>query len=38
MKMKREIVKYVPECDTYRGVKTDHLRLARKLQPLSIPE
>jgi hypothetical protein len=31
-------VKYVAECDTCQRVKTDHLRLARNLQPLSIPE
>jgi hypothetical protein len=36
--MKREIVKYVSECDTCRRVKADHLRPARNLQPLSIPE
>jgi hypothetical protein len=37
-RMKREIVKYVPECDTCRRVKVDHLRPARNLQPLSIPK
>jgi hypothetical protein len=31
-------MKYVSECDTCRRVKTDHLRLAKNLQPLSIPE
>jgi hypothetical protein len=36
--MKREIVMYVSECDTYRRVKTDHLRPVGNLQPLSIPE
>jgi hypothetical protein len=36
--MKREIVKYVSECDTCRRVKADHLRPARNLQPLSIPK
>jgi hypothetical protein len=36
--MKREIAKYVSECDTYRRVKADHLRPARNQQPLSIPE
>jgi hypothetical protein len=36
--MKREIVKYVSECDTYQRVKADHLRPAGNLQPLSIPE
>jgi hypothetical protein len=38
MRMKREIAKYVSECDTCRRVKADHLRPARSLQPLSIPE
>jgi hypothetical protein len=38
MRMKREIAKYVSECDTYQRVKADHLRPARNLQPLSIPE
>jgi hypothetical protein len=37
-RMKREIAKYVAECDTYRRVKTDHLRTAGNLQPLSIPK
>jgi hypothetical protein len=37
-RMKREFVKYVSECDTCRRVKANHLRLARNLQPLSIPE
>jgi hypothetical protein len=37
-RMKREIAKYVTECDTCRRVKTDHLRPTGKLQPLSIPE
>jgi hypothetical protein len=36
--MKREIAKYVSECDTYRGVKADHLIPIGNLQPLSIPE
>jgi hypothetical protein len=36
--MKREIAKYVPECDTYQRVKVDHLRPIGNLQPLSIPE
>jgi hypothetical protein len=38
MRMKREIVRYVSECDTCRRVKTDHLRPTRNLQPFSIPE
>jgi hypothetical protein len=37
-RMKREIGKYVSECDTCRRVKANHLRPARNLQPLSIPE
>jgi hypothetical protein len=37
-RMKREIAKYVAECDTCRRVKADHLRLSRNLQALSIPE
>jgi hypothetical protein len=37
-RMKREIAKYVFECDTCQRVKADHLRPARNLQPLSIPE
>jgi hypothetical protein len=36
--MKREIAKYVSECDTCRRIKADHLRPAGNLQPLSIPE
>jgi hypothetical protein len=36
--MKREIAKYVSECDTCRRIKADHLRPAENLQPLSIPE
>jgi hypothetical protein len=35
--MKREIAKYVAECDTCRRVKADHLRHTKNLQPLSIP-
>jgi hypothetical protein len=37
-RMKREITRYVSECDTYRRIKADHLRPAGNLQPLSIPE
>jgi hypothetical protein len=36
--MKREIANYVSKCDTCRRIKADHLRPARNLQPLSIPE
>jgi hypothetical protein len=37
-RMKREIAKYVLECDTCRRIKADHLRPTGNLQPLSIPE
>ena len=36
--MKREIAKYVSECDICRRVKARHLKPAGTLQPLSIPE
>ena len=35
--MKREIARYVSECDICRRVKASHLRSAGPLQPLSIP-
>ena len=35
--MKREIAKYVSECDTCSRVKASHLRSAGPLQPLNIP-
>jgi ppGpp synthetase/RelA/SpoT-type nucleotidyltranferase len=35
--MKREIAKYVSECHTCQRVKAKHQSLARKLQPLPIP-
>jgi hypothetical protein len=38
MRMKREITRFVLECDTCRRVKVDHLRPAGNLQPLIIPE
>jgi hypothetical protein len=38
IRMKREIAMYVSKCDTCRRIKADHLRPARNLQPLSIPE
>jgi hypothetical protein len=38
MRIKREIAKYVSKCDTCQRLKVDHLRPARNLQPLSIPE
>jgi hypothetical protein len=37
-RMKRETTRYVAECDTSRRVKADHLRHARNLQPLNVPE
>jgi hypothetical protein len=37
-RMKREIARYVSECDTCRWIKADHLRPTENLQPLSIPE
>jgi hypothetical protein len=37
-RMKREIARYVSECDTSRRIKADHLRPTIILQPLSIPE
>ena len=36
-RMKREIAKYVSECDTCQRVKASHLRSTGPLQPLSIP-
>jgi hypothetical protein len=36
-RMKREIAKYVSECDTCRRVKASHLRVSGTLQPLPIP-
>jgi hypothetical protein len=37
-RMKREMVKYVSECDTCQRVKADHLRPTGNLQPMSILE
>jgi hypothetical protein len=37
-RMKREIAKYMSECDMCRRVTTDHLRPVKNLLPLSIPE
>jgi hypothetical protein len=37
-RMKREIGRYVSECDTCRRIKADYLRPTGNLQPLSIPE
>lgn len=36
-RMKREVAKYVSECDTCRRIKADHLKPVGLLQPLSIP-
>ncbi|WVZ80679.1 hypothetical protein U9M48_028136 [Paspalum notatum var. saurae] len=35
--MKREIAKYVSECDVYQRVKADHLKPAGMLQPQAVP-
>jgi hypothetical protein len=35
--MKREIAKYISECDTCQRVKASHLKVAGNLQPLPIP-
>ncbi|WVZ49170.1 hypothetical protein U9M48_000547 [Paspalum notatum var. saurae] len=35
--MKREIAKYVSECDVCKRVKADHLKPAGMLQPLAVP-
>jgi hypothetical protein len=35
--MKREIAKYVSECDICQRVKASHLKTASILQPLPIP-
>jgi hypothetical protein len=36
-RMKREIAKYISECDTCQRVKASHLKVAGALQPLPIP-
>jgi hypothetical protein len=36
-RMKREIAKYVSECDTCKRVKASHLKVAGTLQPLPVP-
>jgi hypothetical protein len=36
-RMKREIARYVAECDTCQRIKASHLRVAGQLQPLLIP-
>jgi hypothetical protein len=35
--MKREIAKYVAECDTCQRIKASHLKVAGTLQPLPMP-
>jgi hypothetical protein len=35
--MKREIAKYVSECDTCQRVKASHLNVAGTIQPLLVP-
>ena len=35
--MKREIARYVAECDVCRRVKADHLKSAGQLHPLPVP-
>jgi hypothetical protein len=37
IRMKREIAKYVSECDTCQRVKASHLKVSGTLQPLHIP-
>jgi hypothetical protein len=37
-RMKREVARYVYECDTYQKVKADYMKPGRLLQPLSIPK
>ncbi|WVZ81084.1 hypothetical protein U9M48_028506 [Paspalum notatum var. saurae] len=37
IRMKREIAKYVSECDVCQRVKADHLKPAGMLQPLAVP-
>jgi hypothetical protein len=36
-RMKREIAKYISECDTCQRIKASHLKIAGTLQPLPIP-
>jgi hypothetical protein len=36
--MKCEVARYVSECDTYRKIKANYMRLGGLLQPLSIIE
>jgi hypothetical protein len=36
--MKKDVVEYVPLCDTCKRVKAEHQQPARLLQPLQVPE
>jgi hypothetical protein len=36
-KMKREIAKYISECNTCQRIKASHLKVAGTLQPLPVP-
>jgi hypothetical protein len=36
--MKHKTARYVSECDTYRRVKADYMRLGGLFQPLGIPD
>jgi hypothetical protein len=36
--MKREVARYVSECDTYQKFKADYMKLGGLLQPLSVPK
>jgi hypothetical protein len=36
-RMKREIAKYISECDTCQRIKASHWKVAGPLQPLPIP-
>jgi hypothetical protein len=36
-RMKREIAKYISECDTCQRIKASHVKVAGPLQPLPIP-
>jgi hypothetical protein len=36
--MNHETARYVSECDTYRKVKADYMKLGGLLQPLSVPD
>src|SRR5438552_4773996 len=36
-RMKREIARYIAECDVCQRVKADHLKYTKPIQPLAIP-